>query len=166
MGLLQWEQFSKTPTFTKRFFEQKESKAEFVSNEKEFSARQRDSFIVHDISIAVETITIFRVPQDRYAFITNLNLSVQGSTIDQGDCAISIGPVVSGSTIITRLSCGIDSTGGRTAVSNIVYNKPIRLNPGDAIFIQNLVAIRINFDATGFLLDKKEVEREIQSKYG
>lgn len=168
MGLLRIQKFSKTPTFRDRFFKQKEDKALFISNEKEFASRQRAGFTNSFVSIAVEVLTILAVPEDSYAFLTNMNLNVSSNTIDFGDASIVFNDksVITGGSPLLRLIPAIDSTGGRMAISNTTFNYPFRLNPGDFMFLDNLTAQKVTGLIHGFFIPRKEIDREIIDKYG
>lgn len=166
MGLLRFSKFSKVPTFQQRFFQQKADKEKFSPTEQEFSSKQRDQFFGSVATAAVGVSTIQTMPEDSYGFLTNLHLSVGSSTIDFGDAGVYFGNTILNATRLIRMIPPIDSTGGKIAVATKVYNHPVRINPTDSIFLDNLVAQRANVDVFGFLLPKKEIDRELIDKYG
>lgn len=166
MGLLRFQKFSKTPTFIQRFFKQKEEKQQFFPDEKEFSAKTRNQFLAWDSATFTGVRTTLTIPSDSYGFITNLTVSTSSSTVAVGDVAVHIGMTTTPAKTVIRMLPPVDSTGGKFAISNHVFNMPLKLKPGESVFLENLQSQRSTINVFGFLIDRKDVDRVIVEKYG
>ncbi len=162
MGLLRTQRFQALKTFQDRFFSQKAKKEQFSTTEGEFSAKQRVQRFGHNSTALITVLTLLTIPEDNYFFLTNAQMSVAGSSIDRADALLCFGPVITGSQCFMRLIPQI----GNSLANSQTYTHPIRINPGDSIFLDVLIAQQTSATVFGYLIPKKEIDRDIIDRYG